>query len=135
MATPFANRRFITDEKIIREVLEACKIIHIGIQDGDGVYAVSYTHLDVYKRQWLSIIYHADNNLAGSGSNRYHFIEIRNQPVFTSHRSVHGGLLRNKECICLYLSSITHFRPVFRFGWRHTIWFQNLRVQSTAVIV
>ena len=23
-------------------------------------------------------------------------------------------------------------RPVFRFGRRHTIWFQNLRVQSTA---
>ena len=40
MATPFAKRRFITDEKIIREVLEACKIIHIGIQDADGVYVV-----------------------------------------------------------------------------------------------
>ena len=50
MATPFANRRFITDEKIIREVLEACKIIHIGIQDGDGVYVVptnyGYTYED-----------------------------------------------------------------------------------------
>lgn len=50
MATPFANRRFITDEKIIREVLEACKIIHIGIQDGDGVYVVptnyGYTYAD-----------------------------------------------------------------------------------------
>ena len=58
MATPFANRRFITDEKIIREVLEACKIIHIGIQDGDGVYVVPTNYGYTYEDGKLTFFTH-----------------------------------------------------------------------------
>ena len=58
MSTPFSKRRFITDEKIIREVLEACKIIHIGIQDGDGVYVVPTNYGYTYEDGELTFFTH-----------------------------------------------------------------------------
>ena len=58
MSTPFSKRRFITDEKIIREVLEACKIIHIGIQDGDGVYVVPTNYGYTYEDGKLTFFTH-----------------------------------------------------------------------------
>ena len=37
MATPFSTRRFIEDPAIIKQVLDRCKINHIGLQDNNRI--------------------------------------------------------------------------------------------------
>lgn len=58
MSTPFSKRRFITDETIIREVLDRCKIVHVGVQDGDSVYVVPTNYGYVYENGKLTLFTH-----------------------------------------------------------------------------
>ena len=55
MATPFSTRRFIEDPAIIKQVLDRCKIIHIGLQDTNRIYVVPTNYGYTYENGHIEV--------------------------------------------------------------------------------
>lgn len=58
MATPFSTRRFIEDPVIIKQVLDRCKIIHIGLQDTNRIYVVPTNYGYTYENGHITFYTH-----------------------------------------------------------------------------
>ena len=94
------NDREVTEETEIRKVLDECKIVHLGFQDGGRVFVVPVNYGYTYEEGKLTVYFHG----ADAGLKR----ELAESNPVIGFEIDNGGAMGRAEKACDYTEYYHH---------------------------